>query len=519
MPPGDVTISGTFSQTPTKSAYLEFLNVSVNSTITPALIYSQKNYTAEIPHIFPTDQNQKFSIIAIPEDPQAEVSIAPTSEAGGENWEYTLTEGITEYTITVSQPNANPNTNTYNFTVSYEPDLTLKSIELTSSENEGWIQNVLVQDGQTITVPYGIITIAASPSGENVMLEARKTGSGDFPTGGPGTEWTLTYPDNQNIYAFYSDVKITSTKSTNNGSYTKDFILKFRKIVDPNWPTSYWATSIPKDNGVSIIKKDDKYYEVHTFIKSGTLSFPTDDPVTTDYLATAKFDYLIVAGGGGAGKGTWYVGGGGGGAGGVLYKTVETLTPAGGSVSVTVGTGGGGGISQLDGTDGGPSAIGNISVPGGGGGAGGGENVNPNRPGRPGGSGGGGGVSYSTGSAVGGASTATDGVMGKVGGGGSAGKSGGGGGAAGDGGNGTGGAPWVPAGDAAWVIGVAGGEISRGGNGGLYQTGPGGAAGQNYGDGGSGGSGWGGPGGAGHSGIVVIRFPAKPNDTGGEQPE
>ncbi|MDR1149707.1 MAG: hypothetical protein LBK66_13865 [Spirochaetaceae bacterium] len=91
MPTGDVTISGTFSQTPTKSAYLEFLNVSVSSTVTPDLIYLQNNYTAEIPHIFPTNPDQKFSIIAIPEDPQAEVSIAPTSEAGGESWEYTLT--------------------------------------------------------------------------------------------------------------------------------------------------------------------------------------------------------------------------------------------------------------------------------------------------------------------------------------------------------------------------------------------------------------------------------------------
>ncbi|MDR1149394.1 MAG: hypothetical protein LBK66_12265, partial [Spirochaetaceae bacterium] len=472
---------------------------------------------------------QKFSIIAIPEDPQAELSINLSGESLNAGAEIPLTEGKTDYTITVSQPDANPNTNTYTFTVSYEPDLTLKSIELTSGENEGWIQNVLVQDGQKIIIPYGSVTIAASSSGDGVELAASETGSGDLSPGGPGAEWTLTYPNNQNIYAFYSDVKITSTKSTNGGDYRKDFILKFEKIVDANWPTSYWATSIPKDNVVSIIKKDDKYYEVHTFIKSGTLSFPTDD-LTTQYLATAKFDYLIVAGGGGGGGGFWYAGGGGGGAGGALYKTGETPMLTAGSVSVTVGTGGNGGGGNTTGGDGGQSSIGSVTVPGGGGGGGSTDNTAPH-PGNSGGSGGGGGggIGYSTSHAGGGVSTASNGIMGKAGGSGSnnnilySAKGSGGGGASGNGqdgtvSGGTGGAPWEPDGEAAWVKGAAGSEFSRGGNGGGTSAGKG-ADGQTYGNGGSGGGAQRMAGGKGHSGIVVIRFPAKPNDSGSKQPE
>ncbi|MDR1148220.1 MAG: hypothetical protein LBK66_06260, partial [Spirochaetaceae bacterium] len=97
MPTGDVTISGTFSQTPTKSAYLEFLNVSVSSNITPKFGTAQNNhYTAEIPHIFPTVQDQKFSIIAIPEDPQAELSINLSGESLNAGAEIPLTEGKTD---------------------------------------------------------------------------------------------------------------------------------------------------------------------------------------------------------------------------------------------------------------------------------------------------------------------------------------------------------------------------------------------------------------------------------------
>ncbi|MDR1149706.1 MAG: hypothetical protein LBK66_13860 [Spirochaetaceae bacterium] len=255
-------------------------------------------------------------------------------------------------------------------------------------------------------------------------MAASKTGSGDLYPGGPGTEWTLTYPDNQNIYAFYSDVKITSTKSVNGGDYRKDFILKFKKIVDANYPASYWATQTGAGNGVSIIKDGNQYYEVHTFITSGTLNF-----FTTPSIPVIA-DYLIVAGGGGAG--------------GLLYEneTGKPLTLEAGSVTITVGAGG---ATEQQGNAGGNSAIGNIVVPGGG-------------------------------------------------------------------------APWTVPSDTSWVSSVTGGttEFSRGGNGGGTNSPASGASGANYGDGGSAGKNPQMPGGSGHSGIVVIRFPAKTNDTGGE---
>jgi hypothetical protein len=522
MPAGNVVISGAFSQTPVESVKLEILSVSVDSTITPNLEYNTDTYTAKIPHIFPTVTDQKFSIIAIPEDPDATVSISSgVEDAGGE---ITLNEGKSEYTITVTRDGLG--TNTYTFTVDYEPDLSLKSITLSSGEdaNGDWTQTVTVQDGQVITIPYDSVTITAVPNDEGVMLAASKTGGdGAFSTDEPG-KWTLAYTYGQGTSTLNSTVKIKSTKSAISWD-EKDFTLQFEKIVDANWPTSFWAESTDPSNGKSIIKDGGKYYEVRTFIKSDTLSFP-DDSVTTEYLKTAKFDYLIVAGGGGAGGANWSTGGGGGGAGGVLYKTGQSLTLESGSVSVTVGAGGKGSINAgTDGGDGGQSAIGSITVPGGGGG-GGSWDAGKANAGISGGSGGGGGVGYGSG-ASGGATTAIDGVMGHAG---AAANttinmagSGGGGGAGGVGtsvigSNGTGGgAPWIPGGISAWVKGAAGSEISRGGNGGIKYTSLKPASGLNYGDGGSGNGGAGGAGGngygggAGHSGIVVIRFPAKPN--------
>jgi hypothetical protein len=60
-------------------------------------------------------------------------------------------------------------------------------------------------------------------------------------------------------------------------------------------------------------------------------------------------------------------------------------------------------------------------------------------------------------------------------------------------------------------------EFSRGGNGG---AGVSSKNGRTYGDGGSGGTSQvNRGGGSGHSGIVVIRFPARPNDKNSEQSE
>jgi hypothetical protein len=527
MPAGNVAISGTFSQTPVKSVYLGILSVSVNSTITPSLVYDTEKYTAEVPHIFPTVPEQKFSIIAIPEDPDADVSISSgVEDASGE---IMLNEGTTEYTITVTKEELG--TKTYTFNVDYEPDLSLKSITLSSGENPDWSQTVAVQDGQTLTIPYDSVTIAASPNDAEVVLEASKTsGDGTLSHGTAPNTWTLTYTYASGTETLNSTVKIKSTKSAiSGGAYEKDFTLQFEKIVDADWPTSFWAAS-NEGNGRKIIKDGGVYYEVHTFVKDGALNFPTDDTATTEYLANAKFDYLIVAGGGGAGGANWYTGGGGGGAGGVLYKTNQSLTLTGGSVSVTVGAGGKGGGSNTNGGDGGASSIGAVTVPGGGGGGGSADAFISNA-GRSGGSGGGGGSGWSGSAGAGGATSAIDGIMGYAGGNGSTNLSGAGGGGAGGlgspfsgGSSGTGGAPWVPSGISAWITGAAGSEISRGGNGGRGEKSLKGAAGLNYGDGGSGNggaanSGHGYGGGAGHSGIVVIRFPAKPNDTGGEAPE
>jgi hypothetical protein len=270
---------------------------------------------------------------------------------------------------------------------------------------------------------------------------------------------------------------------------------------------------------IRFVREDGLDYEVHVFTETGVLTF-------SDNRESFVADYFIVAGGGGAGgkvagQGTDYAGGGG--AGGLLYGTLQTLTLEDGSIQVTVGEGGAGGAVQSQGGDGGYSAIGNITVPGGGGGGVGGTNVGAALLiGKSGGSGGGGGAgvggSYGKGGAV--QSDMPDGTKGNVGGRGSNASStdwGGGGGGAGGAGTageassgGAGGAPWTleenPA--WAWLTSAIGNitEFSRGGRGGYPNAPAGGAAGVNYGDGGSGSSPTNATGGAGHNGIVVIRF-------------
>ncbi|MDR1252155.1 MAG: hypothetical protein LBK62_08295, partial [Treponema sp.] len=263
-----------------------------------------------------------------------------------------------------------------------------------------------------------------------------------------------------------------------------------------------------------------RVWEIHTFTASVTLTFSTNDPVTADYL--------IVAGGGGAGGdqnsniNTDFAGGGG--AGGLMYKTGAALSPQGGVLQITVGAGGAGGQKQTQGTDGEPSAIGTIEVPGGGGGGGAFTDMN----GRPGGSGGGGGAGNVDAHGNGGARSSGDpAILGNRGGNGAGGKlnadsGGGGGGARGQGTDSpdssynalAGGAPWDAAVEgASWLVDATGtAAFSRGGNGGGRNAPQGGKAGVNYGDGGSGGNNRQQPGGAGHSGIVVIRFqrPATP---------
>jgi hypothetical protein len=470
MPAGNVVINGTFSDTPAESNELAVLDVNVSCSITPELLADQSEYTAIIPHIFPTDPYQKFSIIATPKDPEAVISINSESPYTGD--EFPLTEGKTDYTITVSREGLDPKT--YTFTVDYEPDLSLKSITLTS---DGYDPHpVAVLDGQTITIPYGAVTITASPNVEGVTLSASASGVGTFYTGEAANTWTLTYPSNlAATYAVDSTVTIKSTKS----DYEKDFTLNFQKIVDPDWPLTYWATS-NEGNGVSIIKENDVYYEIHTFTVGGTLTV-TEIP---DDGLTARV--LVVAGGGGGGYRAISDIGGGGGGGGVGYS--ESVSLAVKDYTVVVGSGG------STSTKGGDSSFDSITVEGGGKG-GNATNSGDVTEAQNGGSGG----------------------------------SGGGGGAAGGNKFGTGGSANPHASVDGYKF-----YGSNGGSGGMTYGGNGGSAGfsnnisgvdKEYGKGGPGnasttpanGTGNGGGGDSsshdGSSGIVIVRFPARPNST------
>jgi hypothetical protein len=496
MPAGDVVISGTFSQTPVKSNELAILDVSVSSNI-PPLLSKQYDYTAKIPHIFPTIPEQKFSIIAIPEDPEAEVSISlpdggKLPDAGEE---IKLNEGKSEYTITVTRDGLTPDTNTYTLTVDYEPDLTLKSIELSSSENSDWTQTVAVQDGQTLTVPYNSVTITASPNGETVTLAASKSsGSGGFTTGG-ADNWTLTYSDIQDAYAVYSTVTIKSTKNiVNGGDYEKDFTLKFEKIVDANWPTSYWAASTDGNNGVSIIKEEDgEYYEIHTFMVSDTLS------VTGIPEEGLTAWVLVVAGGGSGGDCVDSYNkdlGGGGGGGGVGYS--ESVSLAVQDYTVVVGGGG-------NGSKGGNSGFGDITVEGGGkGGIGTSADAGEAQKGGSGGSGGGGAAGGGSTRGTGGSANTHAAVteyqfFGSNG----------------DNGNGNDAGPTTAGGNGGSA------NFSNNISGTSKEYGKGGIAGGLSGDTpavngtGNGGNGAAknGSGNNGSSGVVIVRFPARPNDT------
>jgi hypothetical protein len=512
MPAGNVVISGTFSQTPVESVYLKILSVSVNSTITPELGYESDKYTAKIPHIYPTDTNQKFSIIAIPEDPNAEVLISPASQ--DDNGEFLLNEGKSEYTITVKSEK--PETKTYTFTVDYEPDLSLKSIELSTGENSEWTHTIPVQDEQPVAVPYDSVTIAASPNGEGVTLEASKTGSGNLSTDEPGQKWMLT-----NIQSTSSTVlRIKSSKTAGDKVYTKEYILNFVKTEDSEYPTSYWAASTGEGNGVSIIKDGGNYYEVHTFITSGTLS--VNSVPEADSL-TARM--LVVAGGGGAGGAAYPSSGAG--AGGMVENDSYPITT--GSYAVVVGVGGTGGAPKpsggqpADGTDGGNSSFGDpesggILAYGGGASLKRETSSFPSGYGNAGGSGGGGlsggakkdgknGISYGN---PGGAVSGKDNTA--AGGGGAGGSGSSGEVKLGDNKNGLYGGAGRENDITGQIKVYAAGGMTTPYNNNEHHAGNDGAP--NTGNGGGGG--WQNNGGNGGSGIVVVRFPAKPNPTADE---
>jgi hypothetical protein len=510
MPPGDVVISGTFTQTPVKSNELAILDVNVNSNA-PALSSGKYHYTVDIPHILPTEnssETQKFRIIAVPEDPEANITITTSSgvPANGDN---DLIEGTNVYIIYVSREGLDKNT--YFLTVIYYPDLTLSSVAISSDGSLDWTHTVSPTDGYSIIVPYDSVTIATSPNDPTVTLNASKTGAGNnlvsSSTGGTYS-WTLGYSGISTEVS--SAVQIKASKQIGT-LYEKVYTLNITKTADANYPNTRWA----EGGNLLIIKDvDNNYYEIHTFTESGTLSV-NSVPEPAGSL-TARM--LVVAGGGGGGGADWPSSGGG--AGGMVEHDAYQLTT--GDYTVVVGSGGARGSGKgVSGYNGGDSEFGDadnggiLAYGGGGGGSTGGS-------GKDGGSGGGsryvagnekagkGGTSYGFpgGSSQAGGNTA--------GGGGGAGGPGSGGEVAGA--NNTNGLYGGP-GRENDITGqpkvyAAGGMTSP------YMTGPsthtpyhvGKNGDPNTGNGGGGA--WNNPGGNGGSGVVIIRLPAKPNPTG-----
>lgn len=275
-------------------------------------------------------------------------------------------------------------------------------------------------------------------------------------------------------------------------------------------------------NAVFDINSEGTNYRVHTFTTSGTLTV----------TRRGEVEYLIV-GGGGAGSGNYYDDGGGGGAGGLIRGKIDL-----GATGYSIAIGNGGGVSG--GSGGNTTALGLTAL---GGGGGGGHRYSGNA----GGSGGGGTGYYGNDSRPyeGGAATqpgSASGGLGNPGGGYTAGEIGGtvvypqssGGGGAGGAGyrcinNGLGEPGFGGDGVVSTITGTphyyaAGGGGVRSGKGGL-----GGGADASYGRGGSparpgaGGSGSGGGGGRlsdgaaggypsnGGSGIVIVRYPLRPD--------
>jgi hypothetical protein len=245
-------------------------------------------------------------------------------------------------------------------------------------------------------------------------------------------------------------------------------------------------------------------YRIHTF--TGTENF-----VTSTFVPTGNYEYLIVGGGGGGGNGN---GGAGGGAGGLRTGTSTTLTTST-SYLVTIGAGGAAASS------GSASTFANISSAGGGGG----QSQGVGSKGLDGGSGGGaagGGSGGSSSVGLGNTPSVTP-SQGNNGGSGyfqnTADGGGGGGGAGGVGGNGVsngggiggvGSSSNISSGSVFYAGGGGGssysGAFASGGNGGGGRGGNNGTAGlsgtTNTGGGGGGGI----SGGSGGSGIVIIRY-------------
>ena len=260
---------------------------------------------------------------------------------------------------------------------------------------------------------------------------------------------------------------------------------------------------------------------ISTFNSSTTFSVPT---------GLTAVDVLVVAGGGGGGNSTGHESGGGGGAGGYIFTPGHPVSP-GGSITVTVGSGGPGApdasYNPPNSYNRDPHKGGNSSFGGGttitatGGGAGGGQYYS----GSPGGSGGGQGGNYGTNSIGSGTSGQgnnggagnINGIASTAGGGGGAGATGGGA-SNGQGGAGGSGTSSSISGSSVTYAGGGGGAAGNNGTGSVGSGGSGGGGNggtngvtagsgtNNRGSGGGGAVGSGGNAGTGGSGIVIISY-------------
>jgi hypothetical protein len=484
MPDADVTVSAVFSSEPAGTG-LSYLAASRGSFKTEFQNSVSSYETDDIPHIFDkTLGAASFFIEAVPEDPNADITVTAPSGGGtnlfGES--IALAEGITAYTIKAVPASGAGTPKTYTLSVSYEPDLTLGAVTLTTPETEGadWGQKLSAANLGNVFVPWQQRAVAASPNAAGTGTAALVTKTGGHGTFGSGTlDFGMGTVTNLNIQ---------TSKAAGGKTYTRDYPLTMTRVTAAGFPTEFLASG----GGESFILVGGTYQEVHVFTLSDgpqALVFNGSPPAGL----TARV--LVVAGGGGAGGAQYPASGAG--AGGMVENDSFALTA--GSYQVVVGNGGLGGADKTTaGTKGGDSSFGGIIVAYGGGASA--QRDYYTNAGKSGGSGGGG---YPGGSVQAGTGGEPYGFPGGdvssnegnyTAGGGGAGGQGSAGYESGEGGLGG-------------SNDITGESIVYAAGGGTASSNPGKNGAANTGNGGNGG--WQSRGGNGGSGIVVVRFPAK----------
>jgi hypothetical protein len=479
MPESDVAVSALFTDTPIASDKLSFLDVSRGS-FSSAFASDTYDYHVDIPHIFEeSPEAPVFFIHAKAEDPNAGITI--TSQSAGDadlyGAELALAEGVTVYTVTVTPAEGGP-AQDYTLTVNYEPDITLGSVTLTTPipGGENWKRTLDPARLSNVIVPCQKVAVTAYPNDESgsPAVAITKIGStGVFSSSNNTAEF--------NAASVTITLRITVSRQVNGGAYSKDYAMSLIGSNVAVYPTELLA----EGGSVSVVLKDNVYYELHTFAYN---EGQTETLVMKDGEVPPTARVLVVAGGGGGGQ----VGGGddsgGGGSGGVGYAAAVLLE---GTTEIIVGAGGG--VNE----NGGGSVFGNVTVNGGGAG-GSGSKGGTGSYGQPGGSGGGGGGGAYDAIGYGAAAIAHDPVDGYI----FLGGKGADGDAGANGGNG---------GNASYTSDISGSSVVYA-VGGAVLTGANGANGAN-GTGNGGGGGKHGTssvnGGTGGSGIVIVRFPPK----------